>query len=183
MKLWIAPARPLPTALSECESARIPSCRNRRRRGRGRPRGRRRGGSSGRRSDGNDGGSRRHGDWRRSGRRGRRARRQGDRRNDRPGGRRRLLAGQLFEPAVRHERRQLTTTTAPPIATASIATDATATARSTRWNRNLRREWQSAKGSSRLTWENARHATRDSWQRVSDAVERAVPGDSDHDGK
>jgi len=48
---------------------------------------------------------------------------------------------------------------------------------------DLRRDWQTAKGSSRLTWENAKHATRDSWQRVSDAVERAVPGDSDHDGK
>ena len=47
----------------------------------------------------------------------------------------------------------------------------------------LMRDWQRAKGSSKLTWENAKHATRDSWQRVSDAVERAVPGDSDHDGK
>jgi len=48
---------------------------------------------------------------------------------------------------------------------------------------DLSRDWQRAKGSSRLTWDNAKHATRDSWQRVSDAVERAVPGDSDHDGK
>jgi hypothetical protein len=47
----------------------------------------------------------------------------------------------------------------------------------------LSRDWQTAKGSSRLTWENAKHATRDSWQRVSDTVERAVPGDSDRDGK
>ncbi len=47
----------------------------------------------------------------------------------------------------------------------------------------LSRDWQSARGSSRLAWNNAKHATRDSWQRVSDAVERAVPGDSDHDGK
>lgn len=47
----------------------------------------------------------------------------------------------------------------------------------------LMRDWERAKGSSRLTWDNAKHATRDSWQRVSDAVERAVPGDSDHDGK
>ena len=47
----------------------------------------------------------------------------------------------------------------------------------------LEREWARAKGKSKLGWENAKHATRDSWQRVSDAVERAVPGDSDRDGK
>ena len=47
----------------------------------------------------------------------------------------------------------------------------------------LSRDWQRAKGSSTLTWEKAKHATRDSWNRVSDAVERAVPGDSDRDGK
>jgi hypothetical protein len=47
----------------------------------------------------------------------------------------------------------------------------------------LMRDWQRAKGSSKLTWDTAKHATRESWQRVSDAVERAVPGDSDHDGK
>ena len=43
--------------------------------------------------------------------------------------------------------------------------------------------WDRAKGLSSLTWEDARHATRDAWQRVSDFVERATPGDSDHDGK
>ena len=48
---------------------------------------------------------------------------------------------------------------------------------------DLGREWDRAKGKSKLGWENAKHATRDSWQRVSDAVERAVPGDSDRDGK
>lgn len=47
----------------------------------------------------------------------------------------------------------------------------------------LSRDWHSAKGSSRLEWEKAKHATRDAWQRVSDTVERAVPGDSDRDGK
>ena len=47
----------------------------------------------------------------------------------------------------------------------------------------LMREWDGAKGTSRLTWENAKHATRDAWQRLSDVVERATPGDSDHDGK
>jgi hypothetical protein len=47
----------------------------------------------------------------------------------------------------------------------------------------LSRDWERAKGSSRLTWADAKHAARDSWQRVSDAVERAVPGDSDRDGK
>lgn len=48
---------------------------------------------------------------------------------------------------------------------------------------DLSRDWQRAKGSSKLSWENAKHATRDSWQRVSDTIERAVPGDSDRDGK
>jgi hypothetical protein len=47
----------------------------------------------------------------------------------------------------------------------------------------LGRDWQRAKGRSSLTWDRAQHATRDSWQRLSDNVERAVPGDSDHDGK
>jgi len=48
---------------------------------------------------------------------------------------------------------------------------------------DLGRDWDRAKGKSKLGWDNAKHATRDSWQRVSDAVERAVPGDSDRDGK
>ena len=47
----------------------------------------------------------------------------------------------------------------------------------------LMRNWDRTKGTSKLTWENAKHATRDAWQRVSDFVERATPGDSDHDGK
>jgi hypothetical protein len=38
-------------------------------------------------------------------------------------------------------------------------------------------------GKSRHEWEYAKDATRDSWQRVSDTIERAVPGDSDRDGK
>ncbi len=47
----------------------------------------------------------------------------------------------------------------------------------------LMRDWDGAKGTSKLTWENAKHAARDSWQRLSDFVERATPGDSDRDGK
>jgi hypothetical protein len=47
----------------------------------------------------------------------------------------------------------------------------------------LMRDWDRVKGISSLTWDNARHAVRDSWQRVRDFVERAMPGDSDHDGK
>lgn len=43
--------------------------------------------------------------------------------------------------------------------------------------------WHAGRGSSTLEWERARSATRDAWQRVSDTVERAVPGDSDRDGK
>jgi len=46
----------------------------------------------------------------------------------------------------------------------------------------LSRDWGTARGRSSLEWERAKHATRDAWQRVSDTVERAVPGDSDRDG-
>jgi len=48
---------------------------------------------------------------------------------------------------------------------------------------DLSREWDRVRGNSSLTWDRAKYATRDSWQRVSDAVERATPGDSDRDGK
>lgn len=48
---------------------------------------------------------------------------------------------------------------------------------------DLKTEWDSKKGSSNLTWDRAKHASRDSWQRMSDSVERAIPGDSDRDGK
>jgi hypothetical protein len=48
---------------------------------------------------------------------------------------------------------------------------------------DLAREWNQVRGTSRLDWERAKHATRDSWQRVSDTIERAIPGDSDRDGK
>lgn len=47
----------------------------------------------------------------------------------------------------------------------------------------LGRDWNSKRGTSSLEWSRAKHATRDAWQRVSDTVERAVPGDSDRDGK
>jgi hypothetical protein len=47
----------------------------------------------------------------------------------------------------------------------------------------LKQAWLGAKGTSHLTWENAKAASRDAWTRMSDAVERAVPGDSDRDGK
>lgn len=43
----------------------------------------------------------------------------------------------------------------------------------------LRNSWERAKGNSRLTWEKAKHASRAAWDRV----ERAIPGDSDGDGK
>jgi hypothetical protein len=43
--------------------------------------------------------------------------------------------------------------------------------------------WSGARGGSKLEWEHAKHASRDAWQRVSNAVERAVPGDSDRDGR
>jgi hypothetical protein len=47
----------------------------------------------------------------------------------------------------------------------------------------LGRDWGTARGRSSLEWERAKHATRDAWQRLSDKVERAVPGDSDRDGR
>jgi hypothetical protein len=48
---------------------------------------------------------------------------------------------------------------------------------------DLARDWNSAKGTSSLTWDRAKLATRDAFHRVSDSVERAIPGDSDRDGK
>jgi hypothetical protein len=47
----------------------------------------------------------------------------------------------------------------------------------------LRNDWNRVRGTSSLEWERAKHATKDSWQRISDTIERAVPGDSDRDGK
>jgi len=47
----------------------------------------------------------------------------------------------------------------------------------------LGRDWTSKRARSRLEWDSAKHAARDAWQRLSDAVERATPGDSDRDGK
>ena len=48
---------------------------------------------------------------------------------------------------------------------------------------DLSRDWDSARGTSSLGWDRAKNATRDAWNRVSDATERAMPGDSDRDGK
>ena len=48
---------------------------------------------------------------------------------------------------------------------------------------DLRRDWDDARGTSTLEWDRAKLAAKDSWQRVSDTVERAIPGDSDRDGK
>ena len=48
---------------------------------------------------------------------------------------------------------------------------------------DLRRDWGTARGSSKLEWEHARPAAHDAWHRVSNAVERAIPGDSDRDGR
>lgn len=48
---------------------------------------------------------------------------------------------------------------------------------------DLGRDWHGARGTSSLDWDQAKHASRDAWNRLSDKVERAVPGDSDRDGK
>jgi len=45
------------------------------------------------------------------------------------------------------------------------------------------RNWDHAKGIASLTREGARLAIRDAWQHASDFIQRATPGDSDHDGK
>jgi hypothetical protein len=47
----------------------------------------------------------------------------------------------------------------------------------------LGRGWGASRGRSSLEWERAKHATRDAWQRLSDNVERTIPGDSDRDGR
>ena len=43
--------------------------------------------------------------------------------------------------------------------------------------------WQRVRGTSSLDWDRARHASRDAWNRLADSGERALPGDSDRDGK
>jgi hypothetical protein len=48
---------------------------------------------------------------------------------------------------------------------------------------DLDRDWAAARGTSSLEWERAKPASRDAWQRLSDRVERAIPGDSDRDGR
>lgn len=48
---------------------------------------------------------------------------------------------------------------------------------------NLARDWGTTRGSSSLEWDKAKHAARDAWHRVGNAVERAIPGDSDGDGR
>lgn len=48
---------------------------------------------------------------------------------------------------------------------------------------DLSRDWGSTRGNSTLDWSGAKEASRDAWNRASDTVERAVPGDSDRDGK
>ena len=48
---------------------------------------------------------------------------------------------------------------------------------------DLARDWSQIRGKSSLEWEHAKHATKDAWDRVGNAVERALPGDSDGDGR
>jgi hypothetical protein len=43
----------------------------------------------------------------------------------------------------------------------------------------LQRNWETAKGESRLAWNDARSAVRDGWH----YIERAMPGDADRDGR
>ena len=48
---------------------------------------------------------------------------------------------------------------------------------------DLAGDWNTARGRSSLNWEGAKSATRDAWDRVANSVERAIPGDSDRDGR
>jgi hypothetical protein len=48
---------------------------------------------------------------------------------------------------------------------------------------DLGRDWDAVRGESSLTWDHAKHAVQDAWHRVRDAFERAMPGDSDRDGR
>jgi hypothetical protein len=48
---------------------------------------------------------------------------------------------------------------------------------------DLASRWESARGGSSLQWSEARHAAHDAWQRLSERAERAMPGDSDRDGR
>ncbi|HSR64056.1 MAG TPA: hypothetical protein VLM17_00405 [Xanthomonadaceae bacterium] len=43
---------------------------------------------------------------------------------------------------------------------------------------DLERGWDAAKGTSRMAWNDAKGTVREAW----DGLERAIPGDSDHDG-
>src|SRR5687768_16016907 len=45
--------------------------------------------------------------------------------------------------------------------------------------RDLAKDWENRRGSSKLSWEHGKHAARAAWDRV----ERAMPGDFDKDGK
>lgn len=47
----------------------------------------------------------------------------------------------------------------------------------------LSRDWGQSRGKSSMEWDHAKHASRDAWTRVSNSVERAIPGDSDKDGR
>jgi hypothetical protein len=44
---------------------------------------------------------------------------------------------------------------------------------------DLSNDWDKVKGKSRLMWNDAKQAVRAGWHRV----ERAMPGDADHDGR
>ena len=48
---------------------------------------------------------------------------------------------------------------------------------------DMGRDWTSNRGRSSLEWEHAKPAARDAWDRLSNGVERAIPGDSDKDGR
>lgn len=48
---------------------------------------------------------------------------------------------------------------------------------------DMSQNWNSSRGGSSLDWQGAKHAARDAWDRLTDNIERAIPGDSDDDGK
>ena len=76
------------------------------------------------------------------------------------------------------------TSTSPRIATAGTRAAASGTA-AVAWNEiepDLRSDWERRypQGGG---WERFKAAVRRGWERTSDAVESAIPGDSDRDGR
>ena len=76
-------------------------------------------------------------------------------------------------------RNALRRTTARPTNMAGNPVRVTAIATFDQVENDMERGWDKVKGESKLGWVKAKSAVRDAWHRV----ERAIPGDADHDGR